>query len=190
MPDTDITLMLAVKSGDTRSFEQLLARHQKSVLNVIYRYVGDAYWAEDLTQEVFLRVYKARESYEPEAKFTTWLYKIVTNLCFKELKKKRKIYSLDHDPNNSDINPGQYIQAPVSDPSEKGARDDLVPVVKQVVENLPANQRMAVVLSKYQGLGYQEIARSMGISAKAVKSLLARARTNIKERLAIYIKNK
>lgn len=180
MHDTDIRLMLEVQSGNIRSFEELLAKHQKGVLNVIYRYVNNEHLAEDLAQEAFLRIYKARSSYQPQAKFTTWLYKIVTNLCLNELKRHKKTYSLDQAPDQADIKPSQ--------PAEK---TETINKVKEVIADLPPNQRMAVVLNKYQGLPYEAIAQSLGISAKAVKSLLARARANIKERLAGYVnKNK
>lgn len=188
MHDIDITLMLGTKAGDTRSFEKLVERHQKSVLNVIYRYIGDGHLAEDLTQEVFLRVYQARKSYRPEAKFTTWLYTIVKHLCLNELKRKgRKVYSVDAYTNDSDIKPAQYMQAPGSSPSEIIEKKEIARVVKEVVAHLPPNQRMAVVLNKYEGLSYQEIGKSMGISIKAVKSLLLRARVNIKDKLSAYI---
>jgi len=179
MDDIDITLMLGVKAGDIQCFEQLFAKHQKSVLNVIYRYVGNAHLAEDLTQETFFRVYKARESYQADAKFTTYLYRIVTNLCINELKRRKPLYSLDSSPEHTDNIPAPELHS-TEDP-------ELTQRVKAVIAGLLPNQRMAVVLNKYEKLSYQEIAERMDISVKAVKSLLARARTNIKEQLEPYI---
>lgn len=184
MPDTDIDLMQRLKAGDTRSFEELLQRHQKRVLNVIYRYLGHATLAEDLVQEVFLRVYKARQSYKPKAKFTTWLYKITANLCLKELEKRRKkTYSLD----SGTKEPAQYIQSTAASPAETMEQKEVAQVVQDALAELPPKQRMAVVLNKYQGFSYEEIAASMELSTKAIKSLLFRARTSLKERLAVYV---
>ena len=188
MEDTDIALMQRIQSGDTESFEILFARHHRKVLNIIYRYIGNASLSEDLVQEVFLRVYKIRKSYKPTAEFTTWLYEIVKNLCLNELKKKsRKTYSLDADQENPNLNHAQYIQSPELSPAKLIEQAESVRVIKQVIARLPPNQRMAVVLNKYEALSYKEISKIMGLSTKAVKSLLLRARTNIKEMISPYL---
>jgi RNA polymerase sigma-70 factor (ECF subfamily) len=187
MEDIDIALMLSVKEDDSSSFEQLLSKHQKGVFNLVYRYVGDSFLAEDLTQEVFFRVYRARKSYTPQAKFTTWLYKIVTNVCFKALKARKRVYSLDYKPNNSDVSITQNIQSSPSDPSDAMEKEEVSKRVKDVIDNLPPNQRMAVILNKYEGLSYEDIGISMGIKANAVKSLMSRARENIKDKLGAYV---
>jgi len=188
MEDSDITLMQRLKVGNIQSFDQLLVRHHKRVLNIIYKYIGDAVLAEDLVQEVFLRVYKARVTYQPTAKFTTWLYQIVKNLCLQKLKKGGyKVYSMDSHPHHSGIKPTEYLPSPGALPLEIIEQAEVAEVVKAALAVLPPNQRMALVLNKYEGLAYNEIAESMSLSFKAVKSLLSRARVSLKEKLAAYV---
>lgn len=207
MEDTDILLMQRIKSGDVQSFDELFERHHKRVLNIIYKYIGNKQSAEDLVQEVFLRVYKSRHSYKPTAKFTTWLYTIVKNLCFKEFRKSsQKIYSIEANAGNSEIKSTQYFfakggsvygtglreedrirQDQVTLPSEIIEKEEITRRIKEVIEGLPPKQRIAVILNKYECLSYQEIADSIGISIKAVKSLLCRARINIKDKLSAYV---
>lgn len=188
MEDTDILLMQRIKSGDVQSFDKLLERHHKRVLNIIYKYIGNEQSAEDLVQEVFLRVYKSRHSYKPKAKFTTWLYTIVKNLCFKEFKKSsQKIYSVESNAENSEIESIQYFQNQVTLPPEIIEKEEITRRIKEVIDGLPPKQRIAVILNKYECLSYQEIADSIDISIKAVKSLLFRARINIKDKLSAYV---
>lgn len=186
--DTDIILMQRIKSGDIQSFDKLLERHHKRVLNIVYKYIGNKQSAEDLVQEVFLRIYKSRHSYKPKAKFTTWLYEIVKNLCLQELKKKsNKTYSIEANQENPKMNHIANLQNPGALPPEIIEKEEITLLIKEVIDSLPPNQRMAVVLNKYEDLSYQEIADSMAISMKAVKSLLSRARMNIKEKLLTYV---
>ncbi|MFH1228115.1 MAG: RNA polymerase sigma factor [Planctomycetota bacterium] len=182
--DADAVLMQRIKSGDIGSFDELLGRHHKRVLNIVYKFIGNEQSSEGLAQEVFLRVFRAKESYKPTAKFTTWLYQIVKNLCLQQIKKKsNQTYSIDANPDN----PGEYIQSPGALPSEIVEKKETADRVKEAIAGLPPNQRIAIILNKYEELSYQEIADTMDISAKAVKSLLLRARVNIKEKLADYV---
>lgn len=174
VPDTDVHLMMRVCEGDEEAFKQLVQRQYKNVLNWVYRYLGDRSRAEDLAQEVFLKVYRARKSYVPTAKFSTWLYHMVINLCRNDLRA-RKARSWGALPK---------IEGEPDSPS----REDLGHTVRQAVDELPENQRMAVLLARFEEMSYEEIAETMGLSVEAVKSLLFRARRSLRDRLARYLK--
>jgi RNA polymerase sigma-70 factor (ECF subfamily) len=186
----DIAAMKRLASGESRALEELVERHRKRVLNVAYRYMGDPVAAEDLAQEAFIRVYQARKRYKPTAKFSTWLYRIVTNLCLSALRKEqvRKAFSLD---SSLETQEGEFRTdrsgRHASPPGAKLEREEVADVVRRAVQALPENQRMAVILNRYAGLGYQEVAKSMELSPMAVKSLLNRARNNLKEKLSPYL---
>jgi RNA polymerase sigma-70 factor (ECF subfamily) len=172
--------MLRVRDDDMQAYTTLVERFQQRVVNTVYRYTGDGAGAEDLAQEVFIKIFKARKSYQPVAKFTTWLFRIVTNLCLNEIRnrKHRPNVSLDDNPL---LDPGQ------ADPTGDGlARQDLVRAVRRALDALPENQRMAVVLNKWEDQSYEAIAETMGLTVAAVKSLLFRARQAMKEMLEEY----
>jgi len=168
----------------------LVTRHQTSILNLIYHFVGDRTQAKDLAQEVFLRVWQTAKSYEPKAKFTTWTYRIATNLCFNELKAARRrrwfpFYRSEEDNENA-------VEDTYSDGSPT-AEDLLLAKersrqISQVLQGLPDNQRMALVLKRYDDLSYEEIARILGCSVSAVESLLVRAKKALQEKLKKFEK--
>jgi RNA polymerase sigma-70 factor (ECF subfamily) len=149
LPSED--LMARIAKGDDDAFEILVNRHQTSVLNLIYRFIGDRTQAKDLAQEVFIRVWQAARGYEPKAKFTTWLYRITANLCFNELKSaRRKKWFPFHQ--SSDDQSGNTIEETLSD-SEPSAEDLLLEKersrqISDALQSLPDNQRMALVLKK------------------------------------------
>jgi RNA polymerase sigma-70 factor (ECF subfamily) len=183
-------LMVKIRKGDENAFEILVNRHQTSVLNLIYRYIGDRTQAKDLAQEVFLKVWQAAKSYRPEAKFTTWLYRITANLCFNELKsaRRKKWFSF----HQADDQSGDTIEETLSD-SAPSAEELLLAKersrqISDALQNLPDNQRMAIILKRYEGLSYEEIGRIMGCSVPAVESLLVRAKRNLQEKLKIFDK--
>jgi RNA polymerase sigma-70 factor (ECF subfamily) len=188
--DADVAAMKRLAAGESAALGELIERHKRNVLNVAYRYTGDAYAAEDLAQEAFVRVYQACRRYKPTAKFSTWLYRIVTNLCLSALRKQqvRKAFSLDTSLESEE---GEFRtdRSGVQEgrPGESLEREELAGVVRQAVQALPENQRIAVILNRYTGLGYQEVARSMNLSSMAVKSLLNRARNNLREKLLPYL---
>jgi RNA polymerase sigma-70 factor (ECF subfamily) len=184
-------LMARIAVGDQEAFEILVNRHQTSVLNLIYRFIGDRTQAKDLAQEVFLRVWQAARSYEPKAKFTTWLYRITANLCFNELKssRRKKWFSFHQ---SSDDQRGNTIEETLSD-SAPSAEDLLLEKersrhISDVLQSLPDNQRMALVLKRYDALSYAEIAQIIGCSVSAVESLLVRAKRTLQEKLKIFEK--
>lgn len=183
--ETDAQLMLNVKAGDEAAFELLLAKYRTPVVKFVYRMVQNAAVAEELAQEVFLRVYRARAGYEPSAKFTTWLFRIATHIALNALRdgrKERSHQSLDapeedHPPEVAETN--QNIEAFMVESSEHQE-------IRRAVQTLPAKQRVAVILHKYQELDYREIAESLECSESAVKSLLFRAYETLRLRLAHF----
>jgi len=183
--DADVDLMLKFQAGDVSAFEQLMRKHQKSVINTIYRFIGNGAEAEELAQEVFLKVYNSVQKYKPKAKFSTWLYKIVTNLCLNELRRKRfEPVSLDDLAEETN----DFIDAKQIPPDIALERKELVIRVKKAVESLPEKQRMALILREYDGLSYKEIAEVMGCSVASIQSRLQRAKATLKEKLAPYFK--
>jgi len=180
-PDPDTLLMLRVRDDDMEAFTLLVERYQQRIGNTVFRYTGDSAGADDLTQEIFIKVFKARKSYEPTAKFSTWLWRIVTNLCLNEIRNRKHRPSLSLDDNPL-LEPGE------EDPTALAlSRRELAEAVRQALDSLPENQRMAVILSKWEDQPYEEIAASLNLSVPAVKSLLFRARQAMKEQLEKFL---
>jgi RNA polymerase sigma-70 factor (ECF subfamily) len=179
MEDTDISLMELVRKGDAKAFELLLSRHQRSVFNLALRFLGDAGEAEDITQEVFIRVYKSAGSYTPDAKFSTWLYTIVRNLCFNALRRRKVIAFVSMEEEALPEIP--CIQ---DDPIQVIDRAQVRERVVSAVHGLPENMRFAVILNKFHGLQYEEIAKVLGCSVNAVKLRMLRAKSILARELA------
>ena len=182
--------MARIAKGDDSAFEILVHRHQTSVLNLIYRFIGDRTQAKDLAQEVFIRVWQAAKTYRPEAKFTTWIYSITANLCFNELKsaRRKKWFSFSR----SDEDGGHTFEETLAD-SGPSSEDLLLQKersrqISDALRSLPENQRMALILKRYDDLSYQEIAQIIGRSVPAVESLLVRAKISLQEKLKNYEK--
>jgi RNA polymerase sigma-70 factor (ECF subfamily) len=179
-------LMTRVAEGDEDAFEVLVLRHQTYVLNLIYRFIGDRTKAKDLSQEVFLRVWQAAKSYEAKAKFTTWIYRIAANLCFNELKSARRRRWFHFFQSGEEG--GQTIEENFTDDSPSA--EDLLLTrernrqITDALHGLPENQRMAIILKRYDDLSYEEIARVLGCSVPAVESLLVRAKGTLQKKLA------
>ena len=177
--------MLAFQKGDKASFEALMRKYYPRLFNFIYRFVGNEHIAEDLTQEVFLRVYRAAAGYRPRSKFQTWIYTIARNISLNELRHHKKTpLSLD-EPFSSEDGPveRQLEDTRTPRPDEQMLRRETVAAVRAAIDSLPANQRMAVILRRYDQFSYEEIAQTMRLSVKAVKSLLSRAKENLKNKL-------
>jgi len=186
--DQDLELMLRVRKGDAESFEVLLRRHRAPLVSFFIRMVRDQALAEDLAQEVFLRVYQARHRYQPEARFTTWLYRIATNLALNAIRD-RKGSPAGPDFENHE---GESEAARVADPQpvadQHMIQRERGRVIREAVESLPEKQCAAVILHKYQGVNYQQIARILGVSESAVKSLLFRAYESLRASLEPLLK--
>jgi RNA polymerase sigma-70 factor (ECF subfamily) len=190
MARSDVQLMLDVKAGDERSFELLLQRYRTPLVNFLYRMVRAREEAEDLAQEVFLRVYRARKDYVPSAKFTTWLFRIATNLALNSVRDnrhQRMEVSLDA-PVTVDAEDGD---AKVLDIAEKHPNIEQYMVeearkkmIRHAIDKLPEKQRAAVLLHKYQELDYGDIAKILECSESALKSLLFRAYETLRVELA------
>ncbi|MBK9387770.1 MAG: RNA polymerase sigma factor [Planctomycetes bacterium] len=187
--DPGRALMLRVKQGDHEAFERLVERFQDVVLNLVFKFSGTRREAEDLSQDVFLRIFRARETYEPDARFTTWLYKIVFNLCVNRAarEKLRRTESLESWDETSPSNANGRAHPSERTPLEQLQRGELALVVRNAVARLPENQRMALVLFKYEELSQREIAEVMGSTEKAIKSLLSRARESLRASLQPFL---
>lgn len=181
----DEDLMIRIARGEEEAFEMLVCRHQKSVLNLIYRFLGDRMQAQDLAQDVFLKVWQAAERYEPKAKFTTWLYRITANLCFNELKRaQRKKFLQFRWFDRKNLSPiAETTSNALPSAEDLMLSQERRRQVSQALESLPANQRLAVIMKKYDDLSYHEIAQIMGCSVSAVESLMVRAKRKLYERL-------
>jgi RNA polymerase sigma-70 factor (ECF subfamily) len=181
--ESDLDLMLRVRDGDLASFDALLCRYRLPLVSYFRRMVRDQGLAEDLAQEVFLRVYKSRERYQPEARFTTWLYRIATNLALNAIRDRKDEVS---DTASDDFDGGRVLERfvdPQPTVEQRLMQGDRERLIRQAVEALPENQRAAVILHKYQEVDYRQIAGILRVSESAVKSLLFRAYETLRVRL-------
>lgn len=182
----DVRLMHLIGQGDTAALEELILRHQGLVVGTIARMLGSNSEVEDIGQQVFVRVWKSASRYVPRARFTTWLLKITRNLVFNELRRsKRRVFvPLQAEP---DAEPLPLSDEKVSTPDAAALEKELQKAIEEAIARLPETQRMAVVLRRYQELTYEQIAEVLDLSVPAVKSVLFRARTELRERLASYL---
>ncbi len=192
--EQDIIWMMRVRGGDRTAFADLVGCHQQRVVGTVARMLGsDAAEAEDIGQQVFLRVWKSADRYEPTAKFTTWLYTITRNLVFNELRRRkhRPTTSLDAAP-GGDPEGGAPAVARLEDPQAPSPdanllQAELQQAIAAAIARLPEAQRLAIILRRYEDLSYEEIAGVLQLTVPAVKSLLFRARVLLRERLAQYL---
>ena len=183
----DVELMLQVRAtGDHEVFRELIERHQNAVVGTVAKMLGNASEAEDIAQQVFLRLWKSRERYQPSAKFTTFLYTITRNLVFNETRRKsrRKESSLDQRKDDYEL---ELPSNPNHRPDNEHLNAELRAAIDQAIEALPEKQRLAVVLRRYQNLPYEEIGEVLDLTVSAVKSQLFRARGTLRESLANYL---
>jgi RNA polymerase sigma-70 factor, ECF subfamily len=189
--DPDVRLMLEVRDGNAAAFEELVVRYEGRLLRVLRHLVGNRELAEDLAQEVFLRVYRARESYQPEAKFSTWLYTIASHVAANALRTRSRrpevtIQSRDSGPMGVRPFDRMLLASSGQMPARQLDKAEMREIVRLALESLGERQRMAVLLSKFEGMNYADIGAVMGLTPKAIKSLLARARENLREVLQPY----
>lgn len=189
--DPDIRLMLRVRDDDPNAFAELVELYHHRLLTIMHHLVGNQEEAEDLSQEVFLRVYRGRKKYHPKAKFSTWLFTIANNLALNALRsrqRKRNVPLSVRDSGPLGPRPAERLVLDRGDqPSQRMQQQELAGIVQQAIEQLNERQRMAVVLNKFEDMNYAEIAEVMGLTTKAVKSLLSRARDNLRLALKDYI---
>jgi RNA polymerase sigma-70 factor (ECF subfamily) len=183
----DVRLMRLVARGDTAAFEELIERHQALVIGTVARMLGSNSDVEDIAQQVFIRVWKSAGRYVPRAKFTTWVLKITRNLVFNELRrsKRRALVPIQTDPNAEEI---QLKDEAAQSPDASLLETELQQAIDKAIAELPETQRMAVILRRYQDLSYEQIGDVLNLSVPAVKSVLFRARTELRVRLAHYLK--
>ena len=188
--DSDAEIMLRAKGGDQSAFEYLVQKYRRPMVSFMYRMARNAAAAEDLAQEVFLRVYRSRESYEASAKFTTWLYRIATNLAVNHARDTRHErpevqVSLDEPDEES----GATIELPdgTLNAEQQIVRRERMLAIRKKVEGLPEQQRLAVIMHKYQQMDYKQIAEVLKKSESATKSLLFRAYETLREQLKEFI---
>ena len=190
-PDPDAGLMLRVKRGDREAFELLVDKYKQPVTNLIYRTLGDATEAEDLAQNVFVQVYKSAHRYQVSAKFTTWLFTIARNLCLNEIRRRSRhpADSLDAPhPEHEDQPLRQFEDAKTFSPPDALLHGELEQKIQQALSELPENQRLAILLCRQEELSYEDIARVLGCSLSATKSLIHRGRETLKQKLKPYLR--
>lgn len=178
--------MLATARGDREAFRKLVERHQHRVVGAVSKMLGDGRDSEDLAQHVFLRVWNSAARYEPRAKFTTWLYRIMKNLVLNEVRRRDRA-RLDSLDERLAVTGDTLPDADRAHAGDQVLRMELELTVDAAIAALPETQRLAVVLRRYDELSYEEIAAILETSVSSVKSLLFRARAELKERLAVYL---
>lgn len=187
-PPDDAELMRLAGQGDLAAFEVLVERHQHAVIGTAAKMLGNPSEAEDIAQMVFLRAWKSASRYQPDAKFTTWLMTITRNLVFNEGRRKKRARLESLDLPEDDLHPHRQIP----DPSQKSASTEalnaeLCEAVDRAIAALPEKPRVALILRRYENMPYEEIAKVLKTSVPSVKSLLFRARTQLKDQLAEYL---
>jgi len=187
-PERDVRLMRLIRDGDMDAFRELVEAHQQRVVGTITRMLGDHAEAEDLAQQVFIRVWKSAPRWEPTAKFTTWLYTILRNLVFNECRRRSRhqTHSLDA-ATDDDEHPQQFADGNMKAPDAAMLDAEMQDAIERAIHELPEAQRMAVVMRRYQDVSYEEIGEVLDLSVPAVKSLLFRARTELREKLKQYL---
>lgn len=192
--DPDVQLMLRVRDDDASAFEELVLRYQNRLVSVMEQLVRRREQAEDLAQEVFLRVYRARKNYEPQAKFSTWLFTIANNVA-KNAKRslaRRKEVNIANEPQSPEAPPALEQMALAASglmPARQLDRSERAEMVRLAIQSLNERQRMALMLSKFENMSYVEIAETMEMSVQATKSLLCRAREKLRELLEPYMQD-
>jgi RNA polymerase sigma-70 factor (ECF subfamily) len=192
LQDPDVRLMLRVQNDDAGAFEELMLRYQDRVVSLMAHLVGKRDLAEDLAQDIFLRIYRSRKRYVPGSKFSTWLYTIAHNVASnsrRSLSRRREVNLVNQESGENTGNPLDQAALAASGlmPTRQLDKAELSTVVQMAIAALNERQRMAVLLNKFEHLSYEEIAEVMQLTPQAVKSLLSRARSNLREVLEPYL---
>lgn len=184
--ERDVSLMLKVKGGDVVAFEKLVEIHQGPVIGTVAKMLGGVSESEDIAQQVFIRVWKSAARYEPTAKFTTWLFTITRNLVFNETRRRQRKPTVSANEREED---SQWTTEDhdTASPADDALHRELERAIDNAIEALPEKQRMAVILRRYEEMPYDDISKILSISIPALKSLLFRARTQLKESLQAYM---
>ena len=184
--DQDVHWMQRVAEGDMEALQALIEAHQTRVVGTVAKMLGDDVDSEDIAQQVFIRVWKSADRYQPTAKFTTWLFKIARNLVFNELRRRKRhpVTPLQHEEEEHFFQPADSGGRP---PDASLLDSELNDAIQMAIDALPETQRMAIVLRRYEEMPYEEIGEVLGLSVPAVKSVLFRARAELRERLRRYL---
>lgn len=190
--DPDVQLMLRVREGDESAFTQLVLKYQDRLIGIFTNMFADSALAEDLTQEVFLRIYRVRLGYQPTAKFSTWMFQIASNLASNSRRAKGRKKEVQFSSSMSGSQSVHVGEALVPDksalmPTRQFDSEELRAFVVQALETLSERQRMAILLHKFEGLSYAEIGSIMETTPQAIKSMLSRAREHLRVALEKYI---
>jgi RNA polymerase sigma-70 factor (ECF subfamily) len=190
--DPDVRLMLQVRDDNAAAFEELMLRYQTRVITVLEHLVGRRDQAEDLAQDVFMRIYRARKSYKPGAKFSTWLFTITNNVASnarRSLARRREVNIVPQGSGAMLANPLESMAQDASGlmPTRQLDKSEMANIIRDAIQQLNDRQRMAVLLSRFEEMSYADIAETMDLSTQAIKSLLSRARVNLRNILEPYI---
>jgi RNA polymerase sigma-70 factor (ECF subfamily) len=189
-PDPDAALMLLAKDGDMRAFEQLVEKYKQPIVSLMFRMLHDLSEAEDLAQTVFVRVYQSASRYEVSAKFSTWIFTIARHVCLNEIRRRSRhpAESIESSlPDTDEPATRQFEDHKTFTPPEAFLQNELEAKIQEALDELPEKQRLAVLLCRQDDLSYEEIARVLGLSLSATKSLIHRARETLKLRLKPYL---
>jgi RNA polymerase sigma-70 factor (ECF subfamily) len=183
--------MLRVRAGDEAAFRELFEKHSRAIVNFAYHFVGSLPRAEELAQDVFLQIYRAASRYEPQAKFTTWLYRIATNACLNEVRRPERRFRTRPLERRTD---DDRERAEIAFPDTEAVRGEdalagreLEARIRAVLRELPENQRAALLMSRVEGMSYLEVAEALDVSESAVKSLVFRATATLRQHLAEFL---
>jgi len=189
--DADADRMMRVQQGDLQAFEGLVDQYKRPIFNLVYRMLRDRDEAEDITQKVFIQVYRASDRYRPTAKFSTWIFTIARNLTLNEIRRRsRKPWTDSLDETMDGEGPAQRLDPPdhrARPANQELAHQEFLECLEQAIDQLPENQRIAVLLCREGDISYEEMAKVMGCSLSAVKSLIFRGRETIKKRAQNYL---
>jgi RNA polymerase sigma-70 factor (ECF subfamily) len=183
--ESDIDLILRVKSGDDSAFSEILKRYYNKILNYVYRYTNNRETSEDLTQEIFMRVHRSVKNYRPEAKFSTWLYKIATNLCLTEVTTRAKKYASSLDEIQENV--GSLEDEKSVDQLHVIYRKEIKNIIFDAMNTLSEKERSAIMLCKYEQLSYDEVAETLDCTVGAVKTYVYRGRMKLIDKLKPYL---
>ena len=189
-PASDAAIMLRVAAGDEASFNYLVQKYHRAIIHFLFRMVRNEAVAEEMAQEVFLRVYRSRESYRAEAKFTTWLYRIATNLAVnhaRDTKHERSAQTIYLDAPDEETGSTPDVADDEPSVEQNLMRDERMAAIRKHVMALPERQRMAVLMHKYQGMDYRQIGDVLKLSESATKSLLFRAYQTLRDKLKEFV---
>ncbi|MCF7669270.1 MAG: sigma-70 family RNA polymerase sigma factor [Verrucomicrobia bacterium] len=189
-PDPDAQLMLLVKQGDISAFETLVEKYKQPITNYVARILQDRDEAEDIAQNVFIQVFKTARRYKATAKFSTWLFTIARNFCLNEIRRRsrRPADSLET-TNQSQHTPAANTSTSLNppEPSKKIFDDELIELIDEAIASLPETQKTALLLVREEELSYEDIAKILGCSLSATKSLIHRARESLKQKIKPYL---